>query len=294
MALRLVLFAVAASCVSAFGVFPTAQTATTVVGTTVTSSKLNSPVASRQRHGILAARASGDIAEKISEDGGGSPALAVAVAGGSGRAGATSKAAVAASVQKAVKTASALQVDAAFDPELAAEEATKTRAQAVTTRAAKSVIRSLPGTWWTAGLPKWMHLVRRRMITKEDWMHLHAASGAVSQDLGRQNTRLPVAFFLECLLEILAASPSPPCPLPPLARRTITRGAVSGGGVLWGCRGGIFCQIFINPRPRDHRAHRKYFVCFFPADSPRPYPGTIFPPVWFRASIEASQARRRR
>lgn len=42
-------------------------------------------------------------------------------------------------------------------------------------------INALPGTWWAAGLPKWMHLVRRRMITKEDFLHLHAVSGMVSQ-----------------------------------------------------------------------------------------------------------------
>lgn len=42
-------------------------------------------------------------------------------------------------------------------------------------------INALPGTWWTAGLPKWMHLVRRRMITKEDFLHLHAVSGVVSE-----------------------------------------------------------------------------------------------------------------
>lgn len=188
MTLRLVLFAVAASCASAFGVLPTARTTTTtVVGTIV---KFNSPVSSRQRGGILAARASGDTAEKrIGEDGRGSPALAVAVAGGGGAAGAASTA-------TAVTTGTTIQIDAAFDPAAAAEEAKETRALAVTRRAAKSVVRSLPGTWWGAGLPRWMHTTRRRMITKEDWMHLHAASGAVSfgseRFASRQN--LPVGF----------------------------------------------------------------------------------------------------
>lgn len=44
----------------------------------------------------------------------------------------------------------------------------------------KRAVEALPGTWWTTGLPKWMHIVRRRMITKEDWLHVHAASGLVS------------------------------------------------------------------------------------------------------------------
>lgn len=47
--------------------------------------------------------------------------------------------------------------------------------------AAKKVVEALPGTWLTAGLPKWMHTLRRRMITKEDYLHLHAASGVVSR-----------------------------------------------------------------------------------------------------------------
>lgn len=47
------------------------------------------------------------------------------------------------------------------------------------TVAVKRAVAALPGTWWAAGLPKWMHLVRRRMITKEDLFHVHAASGMV-------------------------------------------------------------------------------------------------------------------
>lgn len=43
----------------------------------------------------------------------------------------------------------------------------------------RRAVASLPGTWWAAGLPKWVHLIRRRMITKEDFFHLHAASGMV-------------------------------------------------------------------------------------------------------------------
>lgn len=193
LALRLVFFAVAASCASAFCVLPVARN--NVVGTTVT---FKSPISGRQHRGILfsARAASGDLAEnQIGADGGDSAAFAVAVAGGGGGRVATSKAAVAASVQKATG-GDTIQVDAAaFDPAAAADEAKKTRAQAITRRAAKSVVRSLPGTWWTAGLPKWMHLVRRRMITKEDWMHLHAASGAVRK-IPPKNTRL---FLRECV-----------------------------------------------------------------------------------------------
>lgn len=221
LALHLVLFAVTTSCASAFGVLPTART--TVLGTTVTSSKFNFRRATG--HGILSARASDAIAEKkIDEDGSGSTSLAVAVVGAGG---ATASNAVAASVKSraASGTIQMIQVDAAFDPAIdaafdqaaAAKEATRTRAQAVTRRAAKSVARSLPGTWWAAGLPKWMHLVRRRMITKEDWMHVHAASGAVSKDFFAKwkQTHLPVV--LERARDAVRhPPPSPPCLLPPL------------------------------------------------------------------------------
>lgn len=46
--------------------------------------------------------------------------------------------------------------------------------------AAKRVAEALPGTWMAAGLPKWVHTMRRRLITKEDYLHLHAVSGVVS------------------------------------------------------------------------------------------------------------------
>lgn len=46
-------------------------------------------------------------------------------------------------------------------------------------RAARAV-EALPGTWMAAGLPKWVHTMRRRMITKEDYLHTHAVSGVVS------------------------------------------------------------------------------------------------------------------
>ena len=48
----------------------------------------------------------------------------------------------------------------------------------------KRVSGTLPATWWTRGLPKglkWMDTVRRRMLTKEDWLHVHAASSLVRE-----------------------------------------------------------------------------------------------------------------
>lgn len=54
-------------------------------------------------------------------------------------------------------------------------------------RAVRKVARVLPGTWLTAGLPKWMHTMRRRMITKEDYFHLHAASGLVSDGVSNSS-----------------------------------------------------------------------------------------------------------
>ena len=48
-------------------------------------------------------------------------------------------------------------------------------------------VKVLPGTWWMAGLPKWVHVVRRRMLTKQDWLHVHAASGLV-RDINDYNS----------------------------------------------------------------------------------------------------------
>ena len=43
----------------------------------------------------------------------------------------------------------------------------------------KAVVNAFPGTRWSAGLPKWMHVVLRRMLTKKDWLHVHATSSLV-------------------------------------------------------------------------------------------------------------------
>ena len=51
----------------------------------------------------------------------------------------------------------------------------------VAVAAAKRGVGALPGAWWAPGLPKWMDVVRRRMLTKEDWLHVHAASGLVRE-----------------------------------------------------------------------------------------------------------------
>lgn len=45
---------------------------------------------------------------------------------------------------------------------------------------AKRAVQALPGTWMASGLPKWVHTMKRRLITKEDYLHAHAASGTVS------------------------------------------------------------------------------------------------------------------
>lgn len=104
-------------------------------------------------------------------DGSGTAALSVVVAGGGAPAGATGAATSKSSVQQATILRSA--DSGALAP------AEKNTGEAVVRRTVKTVARALPGTWWTSGLPKWMHVVRRRMITKEDWLHLHAASGLV-------------------------------------------------------------------------------------------------------------------
>ena len=51
----------------------------------------------------------------------------------------------------------------------------------VAVAAAKRRVGALPGTRCSPGLPKWMDTVRRRMLTKEDWLHVHAASGLVRE-----------------------------------------------------------------------------------------------------------------
>ena len=43
----------------------------------------------------------------------------------------------------------------------------------------KAVVNAFLGTRWSAGLPKWMHVVLRRMLTKKDWLHVHATSSLV-------------------------------------------------------------------------------------------------------------------
>lgn len=262
-ALSLVLFAVAASCASAFSPLPADRT-NIVVGTTA-ASKFKSPVSTPQRHGILTARVSGDGAEKkIGEDGGGSATLAVAVAGGGGGAGvSTSNAVAGASFQKAT-TGGTIQVDGggAFDPAGAAEEATKkTRAQVVTSTATKSIVRSFPGTWWTAGLPRWMHVVRRRMITKEDWMHLHAASGAVRKIRLDKDSQIHRSVHQQ---RVFVASIPAPAPL--LPSRTPDQayhscevvGFCLVAGVI--CLGSRVCRYTRSPRRSDRGVtHRKKF-----------------------------------
>ena len=52
-------------------------------------------------------------------------------------------------------------------------------AAAAAVRVKRRAALALPGTWCVTGLPKWMRILRRRMITKEDWLHVHAASGLV-------------------------------------------------------------------------------------------------------------------
>eukprot|EP00904_Undaria_pinnatifida_P001537 jgi/Undpi1/11384/HiC_scaffold_30.g13681.m1 len=54
-------------------------------------------------------------------------------------------------------------------------------AAAAAVRVKRRAALALPGTWCVTGLPKWMRILRRRMITKEDWLHVHAASGLVYQ-----------------------------------------------------------------------------------------------------------------
>lgn len=44
---------------------------------------------------------------------------------------------------------------------------------------ANEATKDLPKIGWAAGLPKWVRILRRRMLTKEDWLHVHAASGLV-------------------------------------------------------------------------------------------------------------------
>ena len=61
------------------------------------------------------------------------------------------------------------------------------------TKKPRAASDALPGTWWAAGLPKWVHVVRRRMLTKEDWLHVHAASGLVR---GRYCTT--ALYYVQC------------------------------------------------------------------------------------------------
>lgn len=46
-------------------------------------------------------------------------------------------------------------------------------------RGEKATNHKLAGTWLLAGLPMWVNVVWKRMLTKEDWLHLHAASSLV-------------------------------------------------------------------------------------------------------------------
>ncbi|CAN0040467.1 unnamed protein product [Ectocarpus sp. 4 AP-2014] len=99
----------------------------------------------------------------------------VPAAAGGGASAAAAAATATAAVQQQPNTAIE-NVDAAA---AVAQEEVRQAGEEVVRLTATTVARALPGTWLTAGLPKWMHVLRRRMITKEDWMHLHASSGAL-------------------------------------------------------------------------------------------------------------------
>ena len=171
LALHLAAFSVASPRALAF-VFPVLPTTGGLLGT----NKLISPATRQQRRGSLSAAPPLVETERSGGDGGGSAVLTIAEVGkATARGGASSPTAAG-----AVAVENPTEKTAALELPVADGEAAEIQIQAVTRRAAKSAPRSLPGTWWTAGLPKWMHLVRRRMITDEDWMHVHAASGAVS------------------------------------------------------------------------------------------------------------------
>ncbi|CAM9193488.1 unnamed protein product [Ectocarpus sp. 6 AP-2014] len=103
------------------------------------------------------------------------PAAPAAAAAGGGASTAAAAATATAAVQQQANTAIE-NVDAAA---AVAQEEVRQAGEEVVRLTATTVARALPGTWLTAGLPKWMHILRRRMITKEDWMHLHASSGAL-------------------------------------------------------------------------------------------------------------------
>lgn len=181
LAVRLVLLA-AASCGGAAGAFvapsfSAVKTATRLsVGTTVKTNRA---------HGFLAPRMSTNTPENEDEH----RTLAVAVVGGGGGVSAAASANVMTpSIQTTTDdgTTAAASVDVTtggigpVGPGAAAEEAKLAMTKAVRARKVKSLARALPGTWWADGLPKWMHTVRRRMTTKEDYLHLHASSGGVS------------------------------------------------------------------------------------------------------------------
>lgn len=111
-----------------------------------------------------------DAAEKSSEDGSsGGGGIALASLGG------------ASPGQASLPTVDASSLGAGRTKSTPPEGPSDVRDRAdAAAMAVKRGVTALPGTWWAAGLPRWMHTVRRRMITKEDWFHLHAASGMVS------------------------------------------------------------------------------------------------------------------
>lgn len=184
LAVRLVLLA-AASYGGAAGAFVTpgfsaGKTTTTLFHPVATTAK------SDWSQGLLSPRMSVDTPGNKD----GHRALAVAVVGEGGGVSAAAPAAKPQTlgIQTTVDAGTTAAVDVPVGggvldpvgPGAAAEEAKLTMAKAVRVKKAKTVARALPGTWWAGGLPKWMHTVRRRMTTKEDYLHLHAASGGVS------------------------------------------------------------------------------------------------------------------
>lgn len=71
-------------------------------------------------------------------------------------------------------------------------------------RGKKEPHHKLSGTWLPGGLPRSVHIVWKRMLTKQDWLHLHASSSLVRDTLS-YIAILPVCktiehlFFWRCL-----------------------------------------------------------------------------------------------
>lgn len=153
-----------------------------IVRTTIGSTADFRPWRARSTHryngvynGFGAARVSGGVVAATAkmkaegDDGGGSGALS-GVGGPAGTSG---------------KSSRGLQTDrpedTVLDPKVEKGAVVDPVAVVVSVAAVKRGVGALPGTWWAPGLPKWVDIVRRRMLTKEDWLHVHAASGLVRE-----------------------------------------------------------------------------------------------------------------